>query len=91
MNLNKTKKTIVVIAVMAIVFTVSFLIFHIHIEDKSSIELLEKLAWLPWGWSVRYESGLVIIDNLLDASVVAGVYSFVSGQLAYIILLLSEK
>jgi hypothetical protein len=88
MKLPKTKEAIIIIVVIAVAFVALFFLFHMHSEFEQPPGFIEKLKWLPWGWSVKYESGLIIVDNLFDALIIAGVYSIILGLLAYVIILL---
>jgi|GEM_PF-3009321 len=64
------KRIFFVIAAATIAFLVTFFTFFKHREVEMTFKQFELLKMLiPWGYTVRYEAGIAIIENFVNAIV----------------------
>jgi hypothetical protein len=91
-KIRALKRKLLVVAVVVIVFIVSFFLFFKHREVEMTpkqFELLKTL--LPWGCTTRYEAGIAIIENFVDATVWSVLLSIESGLLTFLLVFLLAK
>ena len=83
------KKKLIIIAIAVIVFLVSFFLLFKHREVEMSFKQFKILEMLlPWGYTVRYEAGIAIIENFADAIFFSASLSMEAGVLSGLIAFL---
>ena len=85
------EKKLIIIAIAVIVFLVSFFSLFKHREVEMSFKQFKILEMLlPLGYTARYETGIAIIENFVDALVLSILLSLESGALTGLIAVLYD-
>lgn len=83
------KKKLIVIAIAAIAFLISFFFLFKHREVEMSLKQFKIIEMLlPWGYTAKYEAGIAIIENFADAIFFSALLSAEMGVLACLVAFL---